>query len=388
VQDKILAIGREHLSERGVLYVSYNTHPGWYLRGVVRDMMKYHVALFEDPRDKIAQARSLLDFLKESDQSGSETYRQLLKDEAEILARQSDSYLFHEHLEEVNEPLYFSEFIRRAEASGLRYLGETEFATMLAENFEESTATILQEASLLRQEQYMDFLRARMFRGTLLCRAELVPDRDVSVDRLSRLQLGAGERLDLSGLDLTSTESVEIKMQGRNVSTSAPLTKQALAILVQTFPATVPMADLCDTAAAACGGADFDQLRLLREDLMTLYSKGVIRAVMDPPPFLTIPSDLPRATPLARAQAAQALPVTNRVHENVALDPVHRWTLQHLDGHHSVEDLIRLFSSAVQRGEFEVMEDGHPIEECNSDIGGRVIQHALNVLAENALLIA
>ena len=63
VQEKILEIGRDHLTPNGVMYVSYNTYPGWHLRGVVREMMRYHVADFDSPQMKIKQARGLLDFL-------------------------------------------------------------------------------------------------------------------------------------------------------------------------------------------------------------------------------------------------------------------------------------------------------------------------------------
>src|SRR5262245_16820704 len=48
VQDKILAICRRHLAPNGVAYVSYNTYPGWHLRGMVRDMLTYHARQFED----------------------------------------------------------------------------------------------------------------------------------------------------------------------------------------------------------------------------------------------------------------------------------------------------------------------------------------------------
>src|SRR5262245_8757143 len=41
VQDKILEVCAQNLSPRGVAYVSYNTYPGWHMRGLIRDMMLY-----------------------------------------------------------------------------------------------------------------------------------------------------------------------------------------------------------------------------------------------------------------------------------------------------------------------------------------------------------
>lgn len=51
------------------------------------------------------------------------------------MREQSDSYLYHEHLEEINEPLYFHQFIQQVENAGLQYLADTNFATMLASSF-------------------------------------------------------------------------------------------------------------------------------------------------------------------------------------------------------------------------------------------------------------
>ena len=42
VRDKILAIAQRQLTPNGILYVSYNTYPGWHMRGMIRDMMRFH----------------------------------------------------------------------------------------------------------------------------------------------------------------------------------------------------------------------------------------------------------------------------------------------------------------------------------------------------------
>ena len=46
VREKLLAICRENLAANGIAYVSYNTLPGWRMRGMIRDMMIYHTARF------------------------------------------------------------------------------------------------------------------------------------------------------------------------------------------------------------------------------------------------------------------------------------------------------------------------------------------------------
>ena len=49
VQEKIIAICARNLASIGVAYISYNTYPGWHLRGMIRDVMFYRGRFFERP---------------------------------------------------------------------------------------------------------------------------------------------------------------------------------------------------------------------------------------------------------------------------------------------------------------------------------------------------
>ena len=77
-------------------------------------MMCYHARQFQDPQTQVQQARALLDFLIDAGPVGDDQYHALLRRELEIVRGRQDSYLFHEHLEEDNDPLFFQEFIERA----------------------------------------------------------------------------------------------------------------------------------------------------------------------------------------------------------------------------------------------------------------------------------
>ena len=94
VRDRILAVCRDHLGPDGVAFVSYNTYPGWHMRGMIRDMMRYHAGRFSEPKPQIEQARSLLNFLATSVAEDT-AYGVMLRRELENLQRQPDSYLFH-----------------------------------------------------------------------------------------------------------------------------------------------------------------------------------------------------------------------------------------------------------------------------------------------------
>ena len=130
VQDKILQICKQNLSGSGVAFVSYNVYPGWHLRRCVRDIMMHQAERFNEPHEKIRQARGLLQFVGKHT-PGSTPYAALLGQEINALKQHDDSYVFHEHLSEYNEPLYFREFCERAGQGGMQYLGEASFGSMV-----------------------------------------------------------------------------------------------------------------------------------------------------------------------------------------------------------------------------------------------------------------
>src|SRR6202042_1194227 len=127
----------------------------------IRDMMLYHTERFDDPKQRIGHSRALLDFLARSVPQDKSPYSLMLKEELAQLSKQEDNYLFHDHLEECNDPIYFHQFVKRARAREMKYLGEVEIAVMLPRNFPREVEQVLQRLSsdLIQIEQYMDFLR-------------------------------------------------------------------------------------------------------------------------------------------------------------------------------------------------------------------------------------
>src|SRR5262245_32662991 len=118
VQEKILTICQNLLAGQGVAYVCYNTYPGWHLWALVRGMLSFHGAHFSDPPTRIRQTRAFLDLLAQAVTGSTELYARLLAEEVSELQKQQDSYLFHEHLEDVNTPTYFYQFAERAAGKG------------------------------------------------------------------------------------------------------------------------------------------------------------------------------------------------------------------------------------------------------------------------------
>jgi SAM-dependent methyltransferase len=176
VRDRLLALCRSVLSDCGVAYVSYNALPGGRLAQAVRDMLVFHTAPLDDPGERVERARELLRFLIAGWPEGLE-FGVIMGRHAERLLERSDETLFHDELAAVNQPLYFHELAAHAARHRLQYLAEADFFEMQTGLLQDEVAhELLAVEDPIRREQYLDFLKGRMFRQTLLCRAELTLD--------------------------------------------------------------------------------------------------------------------------------------------------------------------------------------------------------------------
>src|SRR5262249_8888675 len=123
-RDKLLAICRRHLSANGGAYIRYNTYPGWYQRGRIQDLLNYAPQGVAEPVAQIATSRKALTLLMEGLINPESVYGRIVKEEADLLGKEKDYYLLHEHLEGSSHPLYFHQFAAHAGRHGLQYLGE------------------------------------------------------------------------------------------------------------------------------------------------------------------------------------------------------------------------------------------------------------------------
>ena len=354
VQDKILDVCSRRLAPQGVAYVSYNCYPGWHARGAIREMLWYHTEQFKDPAVRVRAARGLLAFLARfaPDDGG---YGKLVHQELALLLVTPDTYLLHEHLEEFNEPLYFHQFMGRAGAKGLQYLGEAHIGAMVAGKFGPEGEQILRQISpdLLHMEQYMDFLRNRMFRQTLLCHAGVKLDYALRGEAVERFQIAAKVKPIPPahapeagpGAEAGGEESFGAPDKA-TLTTSDPLMKAAMHCLAEVDPLPLGFDALL---AAACGrigrggtAATAEQRRQLATRLLNCYLSGLVELSISPPRFVTTVGERPVASHYARLRAAEGGKVVNLRLETVPLSAPSRLVLQHLDGRHDRTALIEL----------------------------------------------
>jgi methyltransferase-like protein/SAM-dependent methyltransferase len=400
VRTKILTVCSQNLSPNGIAYVSYNTYPGWHMREMIRHMMLFHSKQFDQPRERIEQARAMIDFMARSVPTANNYYGLMLRRELDLISRSKDSYLFHEHLEEINAPVYFYEFAEHAQRCGLQYLGEANFATMLTSGFPKETHETLNRISpgILPLEQYMDFLRNRQFRQTLLCHAYHSLKRNITSASTDGLSVASAAYPVQSKPDLRPQVQTTFQApNGATIETNFPLTKAAMQVLSKQWPLALSIVELQARATSLLkiqnqsAPADPEPAnRQLSNDLLQSYTVDAIEFHTWQPVFTLAISDKPRCSDLARYLVDKELPVVNQRHEFVRLDPFTRKVALLADGRRNRSRLLDDLSVLVGQEELEIRRQGRQPSD-SAPINATVeatLERALKGLARLALLVA
>lgn len=341
VRRNILSLCDSRLAPQGVAYISYNVYPGSHLRDMLRGMLLYHTAGAADMREKTRLAAGLLEML-----AASGTASRTLSEEVDRLRSRPASSLFHDEMSDVSVPLYFHEFVEQAAEHGLQYLSEADFSSTQDRSFPEAARDALETVAagdVIRKEQYLDFLKCRRFRETLLCRREVALARPFPEENLSRCYVAA--QLRPSSGDPEPGQDAAAKFAGRSdyrVTTDHPFYRAALLVLADLWPLPVPFGDLLDRARRSLGEAHEDDAATLARLVTELHATGAAHLTLSPPGFTLQVSEKPVAFPLARFQARDQDWVTNLRHGPVKIeDELARRVLTMLDGTRDQDSIAR-----------------------------------------------
>jgi methyltransferase-like protein/trans-aconitate methyltransferase len=398
VKEAIYSICQNNLAPNGVAYISYNVLPGWHFRGMIREMMLYHTAQFSEPNQKAQQARALIDFLV-SAVPNDNTYGSMLKSEVEVIRPQKDYYLLHDHLEETNTPVYFHDFIERATNHGLQFLGEADFAVMVPGNFGPQVGETLSRISneIVRTEQYMDFLRNRLFRQTLLCHSNVTLNRMLNPRSVMPFYVSSTAQPTNPDMNPATNQPETFVLPNQMTITAVnPLTKAALQYMHNIWPQAIEFEELFAAASARLAQVSIkDPQTVEREkeslaaDILGLYTKTLINLRTTKPPFISEISEHPKASDVARFLAKNNFVVTNQLHELARTDVLGSNLIMLCDGKNSKDEIIDKLVELVKSGALNVAKDGVSVKEDAQirEVLKPVVESALTSMSKSAVLV-
>ena len=365
VRRRVLRLIRRNLAPQGIAYVSYNAYPGWYPMRALREEMLYRIRGIDDPFERARTAQEFIGFLADSFPGSVAFFADFVRGyyssylgrgeapESKILAS-----LSHDEIADINEPLYFHEFAEQAGAADLAYLAEVDLLGSTPVGLPPQVVEALRSfpGGLVETEQYLDFVRNRSFRRTLLCQKEARIERSLNPSRET-----------LRGFHLASQASPQpqnggaggavsvsfVARDGLAFSTDHALTRAAFLHLGKVYPMAVSFERLLKTAAAGAydggpmpaGDGDVLASNLLRA---FLFGRSLVELYVSPRPVRTRPGRRPRAPALARYLARRGLDsVANVRHETVGVGGLGLKLLPLLDGAHDLEAMALALHAPV-----------------------------------------
>jgi SAM-dependent methyltransferase len=351
VQEKILELCGRVIAENGIAYISYNAYPAWHVREMTRNIVRMHTAGLTDPVEIRARALSLLNAIYQSENS-REPYRETIRAEMERIAAKEPYLCFHDDFSEHNNPVYFSEFVRRAATQGLQYLSEAQLPDLHNPDFSpETLESVNRIADPIEREQYYDFLTLRGFRRTLLCHANVTVEREISVERLKGLHYSSPMKAADGEPDLATFAPSRFQAQtGASITVNQPFVKAVLLELVRVWPGRTTWTRLLERARAVAPLVTIEDAEgMLREVLLRLHGPDLLELSTVSYPYSLVPSERPLSSPVARLQIRNGPRVTSLRHVPVDLDDeLARRILPVLDGMHTREDLAAFASASPE----------------------------------------
>lgn len=196
VKEAIFEVAKNWLAPHGLIYISYNTYPGWKSKDVLRDLMLFaasnetalSIAAAKDiakaeidatgelsAKNKLAMAKgfcqAVVDFsakIGESESYKLGISRHTIDFAKKVLSGEhSEYYVMHEYFETFNDPCYFKDFIFKARNHGLDYVADTHLNTHFSQIFSAIPSAMMPDDRIIK-EQFADFLLNKAFRCSIL----------------------------------------------------------------------------------------------------------------------------------------------------------------------------------------------------------------------------
>ena len=334
VQEKILEICSANLSANGIAFVSYNTNPAGQVRRILREMVEFHEAHTATAPNKVKAAKNFLELIGAATDPRS-PWKVLFQEELKQTFGRDERVVYHDDLADHFSPVSFGDFVARAGRRGLQFLCEAQLKEILEPDLDAEALAVLNELASgdpIAHQQYLDFVRYRRFRQTLLCHAGVALKRAGVLERVRRLRLASPMRVSNQKAD-GLVEFTNIRGAG-TLGTKNPLVITTLRRLEEVWPRAEKFETLLDSVLPAVPQMHRNEASTkLAETALRLGASTLVDLRTYDLPLPTGVSEKPAASLLARVMARDGGMVTTLLHTHLNLeDEQGREFLELLDG--------------------------------------------------------
>ncbi len=362
VRARVLTLCRDHLAEGGVAYLSFNAMPAWGIRGAIARALQHGVGPTDDTAEQVRRARAVLARLEQVQPLRGTAEGALMKIEIDALRDVPDSYLLHEYLVPCSRAFYLHEVVERAQAAGLRWIGDVAPSSLSPAEHRQTRAALgdLSDDPLVA-EQLTDIVGFRQFRASLLYRA------DASLGTPPARSAWVAEGFVAAPPeDPSPGDSAEVRV--------------VLDALGQRWPA--------DLSPAALAHALECEPAALLEILGSLVDDGRVRLRPRSLPIATEPGERPRVTALTHFEAQHRSFVTTPLHEHAPLDAFHAALVSRLDGRHTHAALVEALADDTEAGRLMLADTQVPARAQLLAVLAGMVERSLKGLALTGVLTA
>lgn len=285
------------LKADGLLYLNYDSKPGWNIRGMVREYLIAHTANTDSSQDKALQARIAAGKMVRSLSGSNQPYRQLLNQEFKLVADLDSEDILHHYLMPHHQAYWRSELLHLAEQTGHHYVADADYTTpshrsnlSLRKQIESQdlAGTSLADTQDLLSNRYN---HAPIFSKQVVQIPQAAPELLMQLDIASCLHPAGPHRPDC----YQHPEGFQLQAQ-------TPAMAALFDNLLDIWPKASPLASI----------ADLDPTHL--NDLATLHHNGLVELRMT---GATHCNDAPRLNPLNQMELQWYHCYTTEYHQRV-----------------------------------------------------------------------
>lgn len=216
-RDAMLEMCSALLAPNGLLYLNYNAHPGWTIRGMVRDFLLQQTAHVRSLKERAEMCREVSAKVVSPLKSKEHSYTQLMANEFRLVAQNQPAYIAHEYLSPENNAYWRSEFFTILKRFGFDFVADADF-NCISNRITNDLSELLTKENLTGRtaSDSADLLCYRQMQSPILKHATFVA-KPCSTNEFSRLfmassleAIDAGEEASVVNFRMPSGQEVEI----------------------------------------------------------------------------------------------------------------------------------------------------------------------------------